>query len=163
FGICPSAHTANVDLRVAFAIGQSAPGVPGGIFASAMFESGEGITLNASGQTAFAANLQPGGDITTANATGIWFGRPGEIQLMAREGGPTGLGDGIIFTQGFFKRDVSDAGHILFDSSIAGPGVSNSNNQVLFLARDGVLSVAVREGDAVPGVPGHVFIRFQAG
>src|SRR5262245_10753490 len=113
-----SGQAADVRVDVIFALGQPAPGVPGGVFATAQFESGENISLNSAGQTAFVASLQPGGDITSANDYGIWFGRPGELQLIAREGGPAGLGDDVVFGGGFIKHDVSDAGHVLFDATV---------------------------------------------
>ena len=89
---------------------------------------------------------------TPSNRIGIWAGTPGNLQLLVREGQPApGLPDGVIhdFSVEYREPIINDAGHICFIQEVAGPGIDDSNNQVLWAGLPGFLRPIVRSGDLI--------------
>ncbi|MBX3402871.1 MAG: hypothetical protein KF699_05590 [Phycisphaeraceae bacterium] len=63
--------------------GSDAPGVAGGVFTAT---NSIGMNLANSGKVALPATMAQGGAISAANDTGVWWGAPGALELLVREG-----------------------------------------------------------------------------
>ena len=97
--------------------------------------------LNDSGQIAFAADLI-GGSATS----GVFVGTPGAIRAAALQG-TAAPGGGTFAT--FNNPTLNNSGQVAFTATLAGTGVTASNDRGLFAgSADGVVAI-VREGDSV--------------
>ncbi|MEM1108258.1 MAG: choice-of-anchor tandem repeat NxxGxxAF-containing protein [Planctomycetota bacterium] len=132
------------------------------------FRSFESLTLNASGQSAFAAFL--GGDnVDSGNDVGIFSeaaGTSGSPGLVAREGNQApGTEAGTTFSDLSFDFTFNDAGQTAFASRLSGNGVDTSNDVAIFSEAAGSIGspgLVVREGDQAAGTaPGVVFAAFN--
>jgi hypothetical protein len=89
----------------------------------------------------------------------LWTEQMGGLRAVVRRGDPVPGIPGATFT-GLPTADMKfdEAGRLLFIGGFAGPGVTLENDSALFLDDGATLSIVVREGDAVPGLPaGTVF------
>jgi hypothetical protein len=92
---------------------------------------------------------------SNSNTGGLFAGPSGGLGpvMLANEQAP-GFGPttplGVPST--FFGLNNTDA--ILFQTDVSGPGITGSNETVLWVNVDGVTSMLAREGDAVPDLPG---------
>ena len=110
--------------------------------------------MNAAGETAFRAPLA-GEGINASNDTGLWFGLPGSLDLIAREGAAApGTPEGVAFAV-FDAPVLNAAGQIAFVGGLTGVGVTASNDRGIW-ATDaaGALQLIVREGDSIEVAPG---------
>lgn len=90
---------------------------------------------------------------------GLWRHRSGRWEPLVVGGGPApGLGGGVVFdtepTQAFgpvFAFDAAADGPAVIQAWVSGPGIDESNDEALWLAVPGRLSVLAREGDRLPG------------
>jgi len=134
--------------------GDAAPGTGAGVvFGSFDFS----YALNEAGDVAFSANLA-GTGVTTSNDASLWI-RPagGGLVLVARQGAPApGMGPGIVFGISSFpfpngtlnQNDLNEAGDLAFVAILAGPGITSSNDQIVFVREaSGSFRVAAREGE----------------
>lgn len=102
--------------------------------------------LNEAGQVAFSSSLT-GTGVTTANDEAIW--RDGT--LIARTGNAApGLG-GVTFSFVSSNLRLSDAGHVVFSATLAGSGVTATNDNSLWsnsrlVAREGNPATAAGAG-----------------
>lgn len=134
--------------------GDPAPGTAGCLYSTPNL-SGHCFSRS-TGQLIFQTNMT-GGDVTgTANDGGLFAGTLGNLQLVARDGDPAPTGVpgetyGAIFSSNF---SVVDDGSVVFQSSIVGAGVTTANDMAIFGGTPGNIHVIVREGDAIPGMPG---------
>ncbi|MBL8728284.1 MAG: hypothetical protein JNM25_07640, partial [Planctomycetes bacterium] len=108
--------------------------------------------LNASGQVLHDVKSSTG-----EYAIAVWTA--GNDVLIAREGQQApGLAAGVVFaTNGIASNSgcFNAAGRTVLVTSLSGPGVvSGVNDQAMYLAGTGGLSLILRRGDAVPGLPG---------
>ena len=143
-----------------------APGLPGlGLTAG---YSGIGDA----GDVAFHAHLQ-GFGVTTANDDALYgpTGAPG-FALIMREGDPApGAGSGVTFgAPGAWlsifslRHPVDGAGRVAFATTLAGAGVTSSNDTALWLTDGaGGLSLVVREGDPAPGTGAGIVFALSLG
>jgi hypothetical protein len=138
---------------VAFA-GQQAPGLPIGVTYDRLW----GIALNSAGQVAFNAVLE-GNGITSANDTSLWSQQGGSLGLVAREGERApGTPDGVNYANfgsalGSAAPDWNDSGQIAFRARLSGPGISDENDLGIWFGESGSMSLVVRDGNPVPGMP----------
>jgi hypothetical protein len=156
--------------------GLPAPGVPDGIqFTSTEYPDPNTIfgrdmefRLNQSGQVAFFSFLR-GPGVDTSNDSGIWAGKPGALQLLARTGEHApgtlagvnfGLPSGYVPVSGILTAlddlQFNNAGHVAFNGSVTGSYVTNANNNGLWRGAPGALKLVAREGDAAPGMAAGV-------
>lgn len=142
--------------------GQPAPGLPIGVtFNAADFAFGFGY-LNNTGHVAFLAFVE-GPGITADNDRGIWVGRPGALSLAAREGDPApDLPAGVVYGTLNETPSLSGNGAVAFRASLAGSGVTFTNDEALFGGPAGAIRLAAREGDLAPGSPGTTYNGFTA-
>ena len=104
--------------------GDPVPGVAGATFDVVNNSSAK---LNNNGEFCFQSTIVGGGSSSTDD-TGIWFGSPGSLQLVAREGDPAvGMGGGELYGN-FTGLSIllNDQGQVLFNASIVG-GAGGTN------------------------------------
>jgi hypothetical protein len=135
--------------------GQQAANLPAGVVYSDFFSSNQAapVRLNRLGHVAFVARVT-GPGVTASNDGGMWVDRGGVVELVAREGEqapllPPGvvLADVQISTSGLV---LNSAGDVVFKATVAGPGVTTSNDRAAWMVRSGVTELVLREGDPAP-------------
>jgi hypothetical protein len=131
--------------------GDPAPGADPG---QAFFSFAD-IFANGAGLLAFEGSLR-GAGVSDANDNGIWReNASGGFDLIAREGDPVPDLLGVSFDQFRVEMGLSDGGGFLFESSLAGDEVDDSNYRGVFLATaDGELVTLFRAGDVIEVAPG---------
>jgi hypothetical protein len=137
--------------------GSQAPGTPAGV----TFQSFGFPLISSTGETAFMAALA-GAGVTSANNQGIWLERNGQLQLVAREGSQAlGVAAGVNYAS-FSDLSLTSGGRVAFiGRQLIGPGITTSNDGGIWADRGNGLQLAVREGNAAPGLPaGTVFGPF---
>jgi hypothetical protein len=109
----------------------------------ARFRTFERTTLNDLGHVAFSGDLV-GDSITPDNNTAFWYGAPGALTLLAREGtpGPGGVTYGDM--SGFDYPLLAADGQVVFMSGLQGGG------RGLFAGTAGNLQLVAKTGDPVP-------------
>jgi len=116
--------------------------------------------LNDEGELVFISEVV---DLETNAATGvIWSGFPGDLRPVVTDGQHTAeLPDGVVFRvarNANYSPPFNNSAQMLFSSSVTGPNVDTLNDQCLWLFDPTAgLDLVVREGDAVPGIPGAEF------
>lgn len=111
--------------------------------------------INANGEMFFGCAFS-GVGITTANDTALYFGTPGNFQILAREGDFAPGTAGATFSSSFSSPSqqptgLNAGGAVLFRSSlIAGDVVGTTNNDAWFTGPASNLTLAIRKGDAGP-------------
>jgi hypothetical protein len=90
--------------------------------------------------------------VTGANDVGHWFGGPGVLTKIARRGDQVPeMAAGVTWKTAGNEVDVINADGVLAEgSAMQGPGVSEDNDQVLFLGGAEDLRLVGREGDPAP-------------
>ncbi len=93
----------------------------------------------------------PGIDAT--NDAAIWFGPPGAIQMVARDGDPApDMAPGVIYTDVSYWALVSETGWLAFTAWVSGPGITEGENDaVVFCGPPGDFQNALQTGDQAPG------------
>lgn len=84
----------------------------------------------------------------------------GASTLVARKGSPApGIAGGVFSS--FLSENVTPMSDVIFRAKVAGPGISASNNEGIWLGPAGTPSLLARMGSAAPGMPsGVVWSRF---
>jgi len=80
------------------------------------------------------------------------------ITTVMRSGDPVPGMPGLSFNAAPGGASLNDAGTILFNGQIVGPGVTSGNDNVLFTREGGAISVLARQADPVPGLPGFIYL-----
>ncbi len=109
------------------------------------------IAVSDSGRVLFKASLQ-GSNVTTANDSAIFLGKPGAVSLLVREGSQApGLAAGIVFADRGISGWTLQANDLICgQGTLSGSGVTTSNNRALFATDPlGNLKCILRTGDAV--------------
>ena len=141
--------------------GDLAPGLGGVTFNA----SGLKLAHNESGQSAFNATVLGAGVLTTNDGVIYAEERGGALRLVAREGNTApgalaGVNFSVLLNSDFA---MNNAGQVAFLSSIAGPGVTFSNDRGIWSEGPGALSLVARTGTQAPGAPvGSNFTSFLA-
>jgi hypothetical protein len=152
-------------VRGAFTAGAAIyAGVPGAI--RTVVQSGEQVpnfptdvkwdhiyyfSFNASGDTAFAADLR-GPGITSANDMGLWVEQNQVPQVVARKGEQAaGAPAGQVYGNFFSHPALNSNRHLAFDGWLAGTGVDTTNDTAIWAGPIDNLAIIAREGDVAPG------------
>jgi hypothetical protein len=137
------------DLTLVYRDGMQAPGCATGV----TFWSGAGFTHNDIRQVSFCGGLR-GPGVTSANDGGHWSGAPGALSLVAREGDRVfGMPTDITWRlAGTGVTEINAWGDVVQEGAIQGPGVTPSNERVLYLGGAECLVLAGRGGDLVPEI-----------
>ncbi len=143
-------------LALAARTGDPAPGAG----SDARFSDIGSAVVNRNGVVAFRAQIA-GAGVDSSNDTGIWWGVPGNLQLIAREGDPApGMPFGVSF--GGFGNvnspDINDVGEVAFIGYLVGAGIDVNNGVGIWTGQPGTIAPIARAGDPAPGtLPGVVF------
>jgi hypothetical protein len=135
--------------------GTQAPGVEPGVvfngFASDYIPTPPGVSPTT---VVFGGELS-GPGINFANGSGTWKSQAGQITLVARNGAHApGTPTGVYFTSvGGGKVDNES---VTLFGTVAGPGVTSTNNDGIWSDRSGALALIVREADPAPGTSSGV-------
>jgi hypothetical protein len=129
--------------------GSPAPGVAtSGLFAN----FGEGVSLNAQGESSFRANLMSGGGVTSATNAGIWTRSrfTGNVLALAARKGFAAPGTGTATFGAFDYPFLNDDGREAFTATLSqssATGVTSSYDRGFWVRNStGVLELAIREG-----------------
>jgi len=162
-------------LQVVARAGDTAPGGGADVYFESMVRyNGTGVVINGQGAVAFIAEIG-GGDVVSADDTGVWSNGGGTLHLVARAGRPApGRGpDPMALPGTVFKQDttfipsMNGAGRVAFLGELSGGEVDDSNNRGIWAeGADGKLRMVIREGDSLP-VAGEMkvieYINFRVG
>ncbi len=130
--------------------GEPAAGTPVGVnFNLLSISVSSRLSLNNRGQLAFLTGLE-GVGINQSNNSGIWNEEGGELLLLAREGAAAPETDDGVNFSGFSDPLLNNRGQTAFLGSLAGTGVTSSNNTGIWAEDNlGELRLIVRAGDVV--------------
>lgn len=143
--------------------GDQAPGLPAGaVFAdvagSALFVP-FGNCFGKDGSFVFLAVLPVGpGGVSAADDRALFQHVAGTTSLLISEGdpAPAALGAGVLWGSINGNLQRNDDGQLLLATSLGGAVTANDDNAVL-VGVPGAFAVVLREGQAVPGMPGFTF------
>lgn len=110
--------------------------------------------LTAAGHVAFRCKVA-GSGVNTTNDDAMFLHAGGALTLVAREGSAApGLAN-VLVAQMSQSPMINQAGDMAFRSRLSGPGVDSSNDQAMWIHRNGALELVARTGDPAPGtLPG---------
>jgi hypothetical protein len=127
--------------------GQHAPGMP----ADTYFDDLSHPSLSAFGHVAFYSSLA-GPQIGYQQQDSLWSDRSGSLALIARYGDPApGLPSGVFFRTLGYDPKLDAAAHVAFRGEVAGPGITDANNEGFWSDVGGSLALIARTGDHAPG------------
>jgi hypothetical protein len=129
--------------------GSAAPGLGGATFAT--FSD---TMLNGEGHVAFQSVLA-GAGVTTGSDASLWSTSSGALNLVAREGSQApGAAAGQNFSA-FTSPALNAAGQMAFTATLAGTGISTTNDRGLWAqGLDGSLRLVAQEGGSLQVSPG---------
>jgi hypothetical protein len=154
------ARPANGDITIVALDGRQAPQLDPGVNFSNPGTTG--WVINNAGHVAFVDSLA-GTGVSTTNERALFAGPTGDLSLVAREDAPApGLPEGVLYAHMGFPF-ISSNGHVLFDSTLRGTGVTSSNDEAIFSGTPGNVVVIARENDPVPGAGEGVTFRSFSG
>ncbi len=131
--------------------GEQAPGFDPGVTLSSFSSNTLAVSDNgnavfrafASGQGDVLFHVSPSGDV-----------QPYVLEDTQAPGLPAGVNLSAIVLP---RAIVNDSGEVVFTGLLNGTGVTGSTNQAIFAGSGSDLRVVSREGDAVPGLPSHIY------
>ena len=108
--------------------------------------------IDAAGNVLLRASMA-GPGIDDTNDVAIWFGQPGAIQMVARDGDRApDMPQGVIYADVAFWAVVSETGWIAFTAYVSGPGITEGvNDAVIFCGPPGDFQKALQTSDPAPG------------
>jgi hypothetical protein len=135
--------------------GEQAPGMPSGANFSNFIDptsSTRLLQVTTNGRGLFAGGVLGGGTTITSDS-GLWFGAPGQLQLVAREGDldPGGTGTTML---GFSNAGCNTQGDVLYRVTLSGILVGSN---VIYKWRGGTNELVIKRGDDAPGLAGLQF------
>ncbi|MCA9309605.1 MAG: hypothetical protein KDA21_00230 [Phycisphaerales bacterium] len=117
------------------------------------------ITVDNSGTCVFTAELT-GSGVNFSNDRAVFYGTPGNMHLLVREGQPMPegfpAGSAIIGIQGAVRNGNGICALHLVASINAGIGIHTGNNDALYIGTPGNLRLVFREGVQAPGMAAGV-------
>lgn len=154
-GFDSSSHSAiwsegNGSLEMVARSGSQAPGTPPGTLFGDLSYWESRIALNDQGDVVLEAPLQFGsGGVNDTNYLGIWAGKAGDFQLIARSGSPAPETPEI-FNELFFST-INNAGQVAFIASL-----QNDGNGIWAQDRNGNLRLIAMTGQTLEVAPGDI-------
>ena len=124
-----------------------------------------GYRFSPDGRTFWSSYLS-GPGVAATNDSAMFGGPAGSQSFFFREGDVAPGTGGAVFSGNTFTSTqfsaINRSGAVMFQSNLAGSGVTFSNNQALFAGDPAALAVVVRRGDTVlPGVTASTFTTSQ--
>jgi len=134
--------------------GEPVPGIPG-----ATFDGFAPPKIDAQGNVLLVASMS-GPGIDDSNDLAMWFGQPGALAMVARDGDPApDMPPGVIYASVSYFEVVSETGWIAFTAIVSGPGITEDvNDTVVFCGPPGDFQLVLQAGDPVPGIGPEVTI-----
>ncbi|MCB9855097.1 MAG: hypothetical protein H6818_05365 [Phycisphaerales bacterium] len=115
-----------------------------------------GPNLTTTGRTTIFGQLVDG-TVNAIDNAGMWSTRDGDLSLIMRQGQQApGLAPGVIF-KSLQSATVNDFGFVGIRPILEGPGIDSTNDQGIWVEKNGALDLVVRKGDSVPTQPGSEF------
>ncbi len=139
--------------------GTPVPGIPGASFSGAAGLSRP--TMQDDGRVLFTAQFFGGGAQFGVNDRALFWGDRSNLQKLVRLGDtePSGSLPGATITQIFPDHALGANGTMMFGGRVAGPGITFSNDGVLYAGTPGAFQIIAREGSQAPGCPpGTTFV-----
>lgn len=135
--------------------GDPAVGVPGAVYDT--FES-ESLALTPGGHVVFQATLAQGGGVGNNNDSGLWTGKPGALELIAREGDVAPGTGGFRWGQLAGAGVASNAsGQIIFRNTLTNPSNGAKHGSVWsYDPLDGLRLLLFNDGQPIPVGGGFV-------
>ena len=159
-----SAACASVTLEPVIRRSDTPPGIPGEFFATFSFSNPK---IDNAGNVVVDAVLDTtgGGTATTSNRRATYYGGPGTMQLLARDGGIAGFPvlpnpnnwthntttNGAGLAQG---STIAPNGRMMISSNLNGPGATTTNNTAFWTGAAGSLAVVAQRGVVPATAPG---------
>ena len=159
-----TAACASVTLEPVIRRSDAPPGIPGETFVTFSFSNPK---IDNAGNVVVDAVLDTagGGTATTANRRATYYGSPGNMQLLARDGGLPGFPflpnpnnwthntttNGAGLAQG---STIAPNGRMLISSNLNGPGATTTNNTAFWTGTAGSLAVVAQRGVVPATAPG---------
>jgi hypothetical protein len=135
-------------------VGQQAAGMPSGVTYSWVSRQ----LIDDNGAIAFAGYMSGPGIVGGFNDDGVWYGQPGESQLVVQGGMPVpGAEPGVIIDSGFpfVPWSLSRDGNLVIKQDVVHPSYDPAWG--LFMTRQGgPLETVAVTGQPVPAIPGAV-------
>ncbi len=105
-----------------------------------------------------------GPGIDESNDTAIWLGQPGALEMVARDGQPApDMPEGVVYSDVSPFAVVSETGWIAFTAVIAGPGITECENDLaVFCGPPGDIRIVLQAGDPVPEVGPEIGSRSES-
>lgn len=138
-----------------------APGTPEGVYFD--YFSAISLSVNSVGEVAFVGRLRGTGiDCCNSNNQGVWMGRPGQIELVARgseqaEGVSSGVQYGLI--REYDRIAINDSGEVAFRAELVG---GPAYDKGIWVGTPGNLRLLARSNSDAPGFPGGSFAAFES-
>ena len=139
--------------------GDPAPGIPGATLKSSFSSPSQQSTgLDRFGRLLYKSSL--GGAVTTDDDNAWFFGLPGSLAPILREGDAS-VGGTVIQSLGFVSQ-TNEGGMVVLDArlsqTLGTSPASDLDDQILVIHVEGFgNTVVLREGDIAPGTAGGVF------
>ena len=104
-----------------------------------------------------------GPGIDESNDTAIWLGQPGALEMVVRDGQQApDMPEGVVYTDVGYFAVVSETGWIAFTAVIAGPGITEYENDLaVFCGPPGDIRKVLQAGDPVPEVGPEITISAE--
>ena len=115
--------------------------------------------LNEVGQTAFAANLDGPGNVSSTTNSGIYRGDGAMLVQIAREGQIAPGGSSVFRDLG--NPVLNSSGQAAFNAFLGDSGANSSNGRGIYRGDGTTLVQIAREGQAAPSGPGVNFSSLQ--
>ncbi len=134
-------------------------GTGGAVLSAAFDTSTQSLTQSADG-TVYFKQTMTGGDVSgTTNNTGVFAATPAGVSIVARKGTQApGAAAGVNYNNIGFITQPNASALFMYDSTLAGAGVTTANDSALFVHTPGAGSTLIaREGQVAPGSAGATF------
>jgi hypothetical protein len=141
-------------LKTVMINGDPAPGLPSGVTLQI------GVPFwSESGHVLFGSFLR-GAGVTANNDESIWSDRSGSLQLVVREGARAPGTSAVfgaassMFAPGALRLFAANAqSRVLLHGNLAGSGISDFNDEGIWVEGEGGLALVARESQQAPGLP----------
>lgn len=143
-------------LALAVRAGDAAPGAGAGV----TFVNLRNPSVNNAGQMVFLSSLR-GSSVNGSNASGIWAGSAGALELVARAGDSApGISGEAQFSAFSSAPVINGAGRVAFAANLEGEGITAANSRGIWSDGLGPLALVARTGDTAPGTgPAMTFLH----
>ena len=144
--------------------GDPAPGTAGAVFgnpANNWYPGMSSTALTRNGKYEFTSDLIGGDVIPGLNDRALFAGSAsGGVTLVARGGQPAPGTDSYFWGFSPYYSLINEAGDVAFQATLNGGTVDPTNNSGIWIKRNGTISLVVRSGAPVAGMPGTTYDTF---